>query len=97
MSLDEYCVRRLALPCCGFVGDAGLVSLAGQAADLLGEQLVGVVGPVGSRDLRRDRELAFCGAEDLTPSGYHGRDDAERARDGARFTVRVARSLVLGG
>jgi HEPN domain-containing protein len=48
-----------------------------------------------SRDLRRDRELAFDGAEDLTPSGFYGRDDAARARDGARFVVRIARSLVL--
>ena len=40
-----------------------------------------------SRELRRDRELAFYGAEDLTPSGFYNRKDAERARDGARRTV----------
>lgn len=40
-----------------------------------------------SRELRRDRELAFYGAEDLTPSGFYTRRDAERARDGARRTV----------
>jgi HEPN domain-containing protein len=40
-----------------------------------------------SRNLRRDRELAFYGAEDLTPSGFYSRKDAERARDGARRTV----------
>jgi hypothetical protein len=40
-----------------------------------------------SRDLRRDRELAFYGAEDLTPSGFYNRKDGERARDGARRTV----------
>jgi len=40
-----------------------------------------------SRELRRDRELAFYGAEDLTPSGFYKRSDAERARDGARRTV----------
>ncbi len=40
-----------------------------------------------SRELRRDRELAFYGAEDLTPSGFYGHEDAERARDGARRTV----------
>jgi HEPN domain-containing protein len=39
-----------------------------------------------SKDLRRDRELAFYGAEDLTPSGFYDRQDAERARAGARFT-----------
>jgi HEPN domain-containing protein len=42
-----------------------------------------------SRELRRDRELAFYGAEDLTPSGFYSKDDATKARDGARFTVRV--------
>jgi len=40
-----------------------------------------------SRELRRDRELAFYGAEDLTPMGFYTRNDAERARDGARRTV----------
>lgn len=42
-----------------------------------------------SRELRRDRELAFYGAEDLTPSGFYAREDAERARDGARRTVEL--------
>lgn len=41
----------------------------------------------GSRMLRRDRELAFYGAEDLTPSGFYTRDDAVAARDIARKTV----------
>lgn len=40
-----------------------------------------------SRQLRRDRELAFYGAEDLTPSGFYTREDAERARGAARRTV----------
>jgi HEPN domain-containing protein len=40
-----------------------------------------------SRNLRRDRELAFYGAEDLTPSGFYTRADAERARQDARKTV----------
>jgi HEPN domain-containing protein len=47
-----------------------------------------------SRELRRDRELAFYGAEDLTPSGFYSKDDATRARDGARLTVRVVRPHV---
>jgi len=46
------------------------------------ERLAGV-----SRDLRRDRELAFDGAEDLTPSRFSCADAAVQARDGARFTV----------
>lgn len=48
-----------------------------------------------SRQLRRDRELAFYGAEDLTPSGFYERADAERAREGARHVVRTVRPHVL--
>jgi HEPN domain-containing protein len=40
-----------------------------------------------SRQLRRDRELAFYGAEDLTPSGFYSRADAERALVDARRVV----------
>ena len=47
-----------------------------------------------SRQLRRDRELAFCGAEDLTPSGFYSRDDAEEARAGARRVVEVVQPHV---
>ena len=50
-----------------------------------------------SRDLRRDRELAFYGAEDLTPSDFYNRSDAERARDGARRTVGAVRPHVASG
>jgi len=47
-----------------------------------------------SRDLRRDRELAFYGAEDLTPSGFYSRDDAQQARRGARTTVNTVKPHV---
>jgi HEPN domain-containing protein len=47
-----------------------------------------------SRELRRDRELAFYGAEDLTPSGFYLRSDAERAREGARRTVAAVLTTV---
>ena len=44
-----------------------------------------------SRGLRRDRELAFYGAEDLTPSDFYKEPDAAEAREAARFVVeRVA-------
>jgi hypothetical protein len=39
--------------------------------------------------LRRDRELAFYGAEDLTPTGFYTQDDAVAAREIARQTVAV--------
>lgn len=50
-----------------------------------------------SRELRRDRELAFYGAPDLTPSTFYRRADAERARDMAGRVVKVVASHVLGG
>ena len=40
-----------------------------------------------SRRLRRDRELAFYGAEDLTPGEFYSRDDAELAFASARRVV----------
>jgi HEPN domain-containing protein len=40
-----------------------------------------------SRRLRRDRELAFDGAADLTPSRFYQEADAEDARESARRTV----------
>jgi HEPN domain-containing protein len=49
-----------------------------------------------SRELRRDRELAFDGAEDLTPSSFYRRSYAEKARDGARLVVQVVKPGVLG-
>lgn len=44
-----------------------------------------------SRQLRRDRELAFYGAEDLTPSDFYKRADAEKARDRARQVVELVK------
>ncbi|MCY4660176.1 MAG: HEPN domain-containing protein [Acidobacteria bacterium] len=47
-----------------------------------------------SRDLRRDRELAFYGAEDLTPSDFYRRTDADSARATARRVVDMVRPHV---
>jgi HEPN domain-containing protein len=47
-----------------------------------------------SRSLRRDRELAFYGAEDLTPSTFYSEQDAKAAFEGAARSVRAARSVV---
>lgn len=33
-----------------------------------------------SRHLRKDRELAFYGSEDVTPSSFYQRADAEEAK-----------------
>jgi HEPN domain-containing protein len=44
-----------------------------------------------SRSLRRDRELAFYGSEDLTPSDFYREKDARQARQAARQTVTIVR------
>lgn len=40
-----------------------------------------------SRHLRRDLELAFYGAEDLVPSSFYLREDAEQALQDADFVL----------
>lgn len=47
-----------------------------------------------SRTLRRDRELAFYGSEDLTPEQFYKKTDAEQARDWARFVVEIVGAVV---
>ena len=47
-----------------------------------------------SRGLRRDRELAFYGAEDLTPSDFYRQADADHARATARRVVDLVRPHV---
>jgi HEPN domain-containing protein len=54
------------------------------------ERLAGI-----SRALRRDRELAFYGAEDLTPSSFYREADAVLARDSARDVVASVRPHVI--
>lgn len=49
-----------------------------------------------SKQLRRDRELAFYGSEDLTPSSFYAEADASEAREGARLTVALVRPHVAG-
>ena len=40
-----------------------------------------------SRDLRRDRELAFYGSEDLTPQEFYKKEDANYAQESAEWVV----------
>lgn len=47
-----------------------------------------------SRRLRRDRELAFYGSEDLTPSAFYREADAREARRQARRVVEVVTKAV---
>jgi HEPN domain-containing protein len=48
-----------------------------------------------SRELRRDRELAFYGTEDLTPSEFYSQQDAERAFGYARDSLAFVENVVL--
>lgn len=47
-----------------------------------------------SRRMRRDRELAFYGSEDLTPSEFYRRPDAERALREATHVVKTVEKVV---
>jgi HEPN domain-containing protein len=40
-----------------------------------------------SKDLRRDREIAFYGSEDLTPSEFYSKEDGTRAIESAKYVV----------
>lgn len=53
------------------------------------EELVAI-----SRSLRRDRELAFYGSEDLTPSDFYQKSDADTARAGSRRVVEAVTAAV---
>lgn len=49
-----------------------------------------------SRALRRDRELAFYGSEDLTPSEFYTREDAATAMADARRVHQTVRQAMTG-
>ena len=46
-----------------------------------------------SRTLRKDREMAFYGSEDLTPSKFYSRKDAQAAREMARTVIRAGNGV----
>ena len=60
----------------------------GAVADRL-DELTGI-----SRSLRRDLELAFYGSEDLTPSEFYRKADAQTALEQATLVVRVVSGSV---
>ncbi len=45
-----------------------------------------------SRNSRRDRELAYYGSEDLTPSEFYQEKDAKQAFTSAKFIVEIVKS-----
>jgi HEPN domain-containing protein len=48
-----------------------------------------------SRTLRRDRELAFYGSEDLTPQEFYKKADADEARGSAEWVVHTLLTVVI--
>ena len=48
-----------------------------------------------SKSLRRDRELAFYGSEDLTPLDFYKKEDAKLAMEQATFVVEAVRPHVI--
>lgn len=47
-----------------------------------------------SRGLRRDRELAFCGSEDLTPSEFYQEGDAAQALEDASWIYSICKDAI---
>ncbi|MBY0384859.1 HEPN domain-containing protein [bacterium] len=48
-----------------------------------------------SRDLRRDRELAFYGSEDLTPQEFYKKEDAKHAQESAEWVVHQLLKVIV--
>jgi len=47
-----------------------------------------------SRQLRRDRELAFYGSEDLTPMEFYKKEDADQAYQDATWVHQVCKEAM---
>lgn len=47
-----------------------------------------------SRELRRDRELAFYGSEDLTPSQFYKESDANKAKENAAWILKTIKEAL---
>ncbi len=50
-----------------------------------------------SREMRRDRELAFYGSEDLTPSEFYKEADAKRAKEHVSWVVQTILETIKPG
>ncbi len=48
-----------------------------------------------SRALRRDRELAFYGSEDLTPREFYKQSDADTAKSSAEWVVKTLLPVIV--
>lgn len=47
-----------------------------------------------SKKMRRDRELAFYGTEDLTPSEFYKAEDAQEAFENAKWVYSICRAAI---
>ncbi len=48
-----------------------------------------------SRELRRDRELAFYGSEDLTPGEFYKEPDAKKAKESAAWVLKTIKEALF--
>lgn len=48
-----------------------------------------------SHSLRRDRELAFYGSEDLTPSDFYSEEDAREAYESAKWVHETIHAVLM--
>ena len=48
-----------------------------------------------SKALRRDRELAYYGSEDLTPSEFYQKEDGDEALEVAKFVYDICKQITL--
>lgn len=47
-----------------------------------------------SKNLRRDRELSFYGTEDLTPSEFYQKEDAQEAFESAKWVYSICKEVI---
>jgi len=47
-----------------------------------------------SKQMRRDRELSFYGTEDLTPSDFYQKEDAEKAFEDAKWVSSICQGVM---
>lgn len=66
-----------------------------EEADKLPKELIPMAKQMAeiSKRMRRDRELAFYGTEDLTPSEFYEESDAKTAFEGAKQIYSLCRSV----
>jgi len=95
--LVELCLKallrhaKIEVPRTNDVGDL-LVEYAARLPKILQAQ-AGQLAKI-SHSLRRDRELAFYGSEDLTPSDFYSEEDAREAYEAAKWVQQTVSAAI---